>query len=241
MASAFESNLNNPPSQKQTIQINVHAALGKKETWYFKDESNTINGPFEPQTLQLWEKCGLISLDTQVFESTSNQPIPLSELISSKGLPDIKLKEGEQWTVFSESKMLFSSLNNRLNKCFSSRHQVTDLKFFNIVTPAQANTVSGFMEFEEFLEQMDEIPKEIKDLNLNQFAEPFALWVHKTISVFNKDITYPEIKQLLVETDPLKSKEFIFSRIPQEKDALNVFNSFNQWRIFIPVFEADDN
>ena len=97
------------------------------------------------------------------------------------------------------------------------------------------------MEFEDFLEQTDEIPKEIKDLNLNKFSESFALWTYKTISVFNKDITYQEVKQLLVETDPSKSKEFIFSKIPQEKDALNVFNSFNQWRIFIPVFEVNDN
>ncbi|OHT07914.1 hypothetical protein TRFO_05024 [Tritrichomonas foetus] len=210
----------------------------KKEVFHYRDDSNLMAGPFELSTLQLWAVNGLIPKNLLIYDGASPNPTPLCDLLASKGVPDLNPSEQNEWFLWTDSKTPFHSLNTRLNKYFTSRHQITDFKLLSIVSQTHQITLNSIQEFEDFLEQMNEISPDIKDLNLNSFAEPFAMWTYKTLADLDCKVPAGDVKQLLLESDPDRVKEFFMKNIPQEKDALKLFNAYNQWRMFIPVFEV---
>ena len=92
-------------------------------------------------------------------------------------------------------------------------------------------------EFEDFLEQKAPISKEILNLSLNQLSHPFAMWTYKTFHELDVDISPNDLKDFLLESNPEKTREFLTKAIKNEKNANKFYNSYNQWRMFIPVYE----
>jgi hypothetical protein len=104
------------------------------------------------------------------------------------------------------------------------------------VSPTHQITLNRYQEFEEFLETSPQIADEIKQLNLNSFAEPFAMWIWKLLDDLSVRVAPQEVKGLLLETEPDRAKAFFLTRLNPEKEALRVFSYYNQWRLFIPIF-----
>lgn len=209
----------------------------KKEVFHYRDDNNLMAGPFDLSTLQLWAVNGLIPNNLPIYDGASNNPTPLCDLLVAKGIADQPPSDQNEWFLWTDSKTPFHSLNTRLNKYFTSRHQITDFKLVSIVSQTHQITLNNIQEFEDFLEQVTTISPEIKELSLNPFAEPFAMWVSKILADLDCKVPMDELKQLLLEPDPDKAKEFFMKNISQEKNALKVYNSYTQWRMFIPIFE----
>lgn len=220
-----------PPSRREPTPK-------KKDVFHYRDDNNLMAGPFDLSTLQLWAFNGLIPNNLPIYDGASPNPTPLCDLLTSKGLADQPPTEQNEWFLWTDSKTPFHSLNTRLNKYFTSRHQITDFKLVSIVSQTHQITLNSIQEFEDFVEQVTTISPEIKQLSLNSFAEPFAMWVYKTLTDLGCTVSMEELKTLLTSPDPDNAKSFFLSKISQEKDALKLFNSYNQWRMFIPIFEV---
>lgn len=225
-------------ASSRTARETTISVQKKKEVYHYRDETNLMTGPFDLATLQLWYQNGLIPSDLPIYDGASPHAIPLSELLSSKGITSII--ESNNWFLWTDSKTPFHSLNTRLNKCFLSKHQINDFKLLSIVSQTHQITLNNFQEFEDFLDQVKEISEDIKSLHFNEFAEPFAMWTYKTLNELNCNISLEELKALLLDTNPDSLKSFFLKNIQPEKHALKVFNSYNQWRLFIPIYVCSD-
>jgi hypothetical protein len=84
------------------------------------------------------------------------------------------------------------------------------------------------------------VSDEIKALRLNPLAETFAMWTLKTFNDLKSPIGTEELKALLLDVGPESAKNFFLLNIKPETLAVKVYTSYNQWRLFLPVFVADD-
>jgi hypothetical protein len=210
----------------------------KKDSYHYRDEAGAFVGPFELSTLHLWWSYGLISESLLIHEGQSQAAAPLGEVLRAKGLYQQPVDDRNEWFLWTDPKNPFHTLTNRLNKGFQSRHQKNDFKLLSIVS--QSHQINHFPEFEDFIEQCPAISDEIKELHLNHFAEPFAMWTFKTLTDLKCQVSPQDVKALLLETDPERAKGFFLHHLRLEREALRVYGIYNQWRLFIPVFAVND-
>jgi hypothetical protein len=208
----------------------------KKDQYHYRDESGTNCGPFDLATLHLWWSYGLIPDNLQISEGPSSATVALSDLLRLKGLDHQPVDDRNDWFLWTDQRNPFHALNARLTKCFVTRHQKNNVNLLSLVSPTHQITLNRYQEFEEFLETSPVIADEIKQLNLNSFAEPFAMWIWRMLLELNARVTPQEVKRLVLETEPDRAKHFFLQILSPEKEALRVFSYYNQWRLFIPIF-----
>jgi hypothetical protein len=208
----------------------------KKEVYSYRDDFSLMTGPFDIATLHLWNTYGLIPDALPLYDGNSQIPTPLCDVLKAKGLFGQPPEDKNEWFLWTEAKTPFHALNARLNKCFLSRHQKSELKLLSIVSQTHQITLNNFQEFEDFLEHNSAVSDVIKALGLNSFAEPFVMWIFKTLTDFNCEVTPEDIRNLVLESDSGAVREFFMREIANEKDALKIFASYNQWRSFVPIY-----
>jgi hypothetical protein len=211
----------------------------KKDQYFYRDEaSSTTVGPYDLSTLHLWWSYGLIPDSLQISEGQSSSSMPVGDLLRAKGLAHQPLEDRNEWFLWADQRNPFHAMTARLANRFASRHQKATAPALSIVSQAHPLTRTRFTEFDDFLEQLPPIPLDIKLLRLNEFAEPFALWIWRTLANLNAPVSPDEVKALLLEADPDRARAFFLRHMRVEKDALFVFGHYNQWRLFIPVFDV---
>ena len=199
-----------------------------------------MNGPFDIQTLHLWHANGLIQDTTIIYEILSNEPIPLAQLLKEKGLYGTPPEEKNEWFLWTDQKNPYGWINGRLTKYFMSHRPKPEVKLLSIVAENYQLRLSNVQDFEDFLEQYTTCPREISEMHLNENAQPFAAWLHKTFTDMGIAVAVDELRNLLLESDFEIAKKFFFERIQTEKEALKIWNSYNQWRMFIPVYTVTE-
>jgi hypothetical protein len=206
----------------------------KKDQYSYRDDSGANCGPFDLPTLHLWWSYGLIPDNLQISEGSSSTTVSLSDVLRLKGLDHQPIEDRNEWFLWTDQRNPFHSLTARLTKSFQTRHQKNSLNLLSLVSPTI--TLNRYQEFEEFLETGPVIADEIKQLNLNSFAEPFAMWIWKMLLELNAKVSPLEVRALLLETDPDRARAFFLFHLTPEAHALRVFSIYNQWRLFIPIF-----
>jgi len=208
----------------------------RKEMYSINDPKLGQIGPFNISTLDYLVRSGFIEKDLFVYEQTSNTTAySLLSLLTEKA--SLINSEEVSYDMFNwESSLVpYTQINSHISKCFEKRQSLTALEI-------QSLSMSGILslgkitEFDGFLEQNESIPEEIRELQLNYLSEPFACWIYKTMIAIDSTITPQETKELLLMTCPSDVRTFFSNRISNNETLNRVINSFNQWRIYIPVF-----
>jgi hypothetical protein len=216
------------------------AGITKKNQYSYRDEqTQCLCGPYELATLHFWWRYGLLPDSLQVQEG-SGRSGALIDILRAKGLTEHPFEDHKEWVLWMDPRHPFHALATRFTKTVvTSRPQKSGMNFLSLVSPTHQIMVNKFQLFEDFLDQSPVVADEIKDLGLNNLAELFAAWTWKTFTGFGAEVTAAEIKALLLETDPERAKAFFLSKLHFEKEALNIFASYNQWRLFIPIFAVN--
>ena len=216
---------------------NISQMQRKKDSFLFRDGSNSVNGPYDISLLKLWLDNGLLSPQTLIYESSTQDPIPLSTLIESKNPNEFELKDTSEWFLWIENQTPYQSLNNRLTKNLLLKHHQNDPLKLSIIPPAYQN-VESFQEYEDFLNSFNSVPPEILQLQLNDMAQPFATWVQKILNELNCSFTLDELKMLLLLKEPLKVRAFLEKKVPSSNllQCNHFCHSYIQWRMYIPIY-----
>jgi hypothetical protein len=212
----------------------------KKDQFYYRDESNVTYGPYDLPVLHLWWANGLLSDTVSVTDVSTQATSSLNEILRSRGLYRRAPDDRNEWFLWTDQKTPFLALNSRINRCLTSRQPKSEMKLLSMLSPSHQANVASFQEFEDYLAQGPTIADKIRDLHLNSFAEPFAMWLYKTFSDLKCEIKPEEVRALLLEVDPDRSRAFIAAKIGAEAIANRFFESFHQWRLFIPCFDPAD-
>ena len=202
-----------------------------KESFNIQDEKIGSVGPMDLATLKMWLDSGMVDPKANVLEVGSTQPMTVEQLLETRqpqGHPP------PDWYLWTDNKSPFNNMVNRVNKCFTSRQSLPDSKMFSIQNSQVSLT--AVQDFELFLEQGYKISPTVQAMNLNKLAQPFAQWVVKTFAELKCNVTDQEIRQFLLNTDPLTSRKFVFSKVQPESNAQKFFSVYNQWRVYIPIY-----
>ena len=215
---------------KLEMSDNYH---NRREMYNIQDDRIGSVGPMDVATLKMWRDSGMVDPKASVLEVGSTVPMSVEQVIETRppqGPPP------QDWYLWTDTKSPFNNMVNRVNKCFTSRQSLSDVKMFSIQNSQVSLT--AVQDFELFLEQGFEISPMVQAMNLNQLAQPFAQWVVKTFSDLKANVNEQEIRQFLLNTDPQLSRKFIFSKIQPESNAQKFFSVYNQWRVYIPIYNT---
>ena len=203
----------------------------RREMYNIQDDRIGSVGPMDVATLKVWCEAGMVDPSANVLEVGSSQQISVQNVLSTRA---VQGNPPPDWYLWMDNKSPFNNMVNRVNKCFTSRQSLSEMKMFSI-TNSQVS-LTAVQDFELFLEQGCEISPAVQAMNLNKLAQPFAQWTLKTLNDLKANVTPEEVLKLLLNPEPKLVKKFIIQNVPNESIGNKFFSVYNQWRVYIPIY-----
>ena len=212
--------------------------FSKRESFMVYDEKTSYVGPFDISTLRYLTFYGYF-LPTQIVVEQNSSTNSTIEKVLSEKTDVLNNEENFNEIVFWKIPHIsYFQLSSRLLKCFQSRQSLTQKSILSLSQLAQVS-LGSFQDFDQYLEDNHPISQEILSLNLNVLSHQFANWLYSSLISIKCSITPIELKNILLESNPSSIRNFFSTKISSDSYLSKIISNFNQWRVFIPIYEEN--